>query len=401
MEVNRLYLRLCSGLLVLIFSVPAFAQRNLFSRDFTTPTELLATHDYPVFSDDYDFRDLETAIARQLKRFANQDLSGSITLGGHKYPLSKAPQSLNAFKQLIKDFQSCLAGSLKQKCYDDFNAAVKTKFNVFAPKLEPGDPRYGQKDNAFFTGYDTQPLSAKPKPQGEYRYPVYALPASKRDQMKTRGEIDFHGALKGKGLELFYTNDLYDLYQLHVEGGGYVTLDDNGKQKQFYVSYGGTNHQKWAFISRYMLDHGMITNPSIAAQRKYLDAHPEKAEEVYSSCPSFIYFEETSVPALGSDGVPVTDGRSIATDSSLYAFKGLLSYIDSRRPEETGNYNRDEEDKNKIPFIPFSRFFLDQDTGGAITGKARADIYFGKTQYALFAATYQSEVGRMYFLMLK
>jgi membrane-bound lytic murein transglycosylase A len=150
-----------------------------------------------------------------------------------------------------------------------------------------------------------------------------------------------------------------------------------------------------------MMAKGYISNPSSGAQRKFLRLHPEKAEEIYSQCPSYVYFKVSTEPPDGAQGLPVTPGRSIATDNKLYAFKGLIAYIDSKRPQDLGTYDLEQEDASLIPVQPFSRFFIDQDTGGAITGKGRADIYFGLDDYAQYAATYQQQTGNIYFLLLK
>ncbi|NJL25431.1 MAG: hypothetical protein HC902_09820 [Calothrix sp. SM1_5_4] len=146
---------------------------------------------------------------------------------------------------------------------------------------------------------------------------------------------------------------------------------------------------------------GYIANGSVPAQRKFLSEHPEKHQEIFSQCPSYVYLIATSSPPVGVDSIPLTNGRSIATDRNLYPFKGLLAFVESVRPEETGNYDLDEDDRARIPFRGFSRFFLDQDTGGAIRGKARADIYFGEDEYAFFAAMNLQDSGKLYYLILK
>lgn len=385
-----------------VFTLGAAAQDlQVEARNYTTPTRKMKPAEYPTFDDDYDFRDLEIAIGRQLRRFANKDLTGTIRLGGRRYPLAKAARSLQAFRQLIKSFEVCAQNQPKPICYDSFNASVRDQFNVFAPALTKSDPRYGEPEWAFFTAYNSHPIEAQPQPGGAYSHPVYKLPPSASDRDKTRGEIDFHQALVGKGLELFYAKDLFELYLMQVEGSGYVTLNENGTPREYYVAYAGTNDKKWNWISAYMMEKGYISNPSVPAQRKFLRLNPQLHEEIFSKCPSYVFFRMSSDPATGSDGVPVTDGRSIATDRKLYAFKGLLAFVQSRRPEEGGPYDMEDETGANVPYRSFSRFFLDQDTGGAIKGKARADLYFGKSQYALYASTYQQQKGKIFFLLLK
>jgi membrane-bound lytic murein transglycosylase A len=368
---------------------------------FTTPTKQLSLAQYPTFSDDLELDGFELAAKRQLDLYSQNGLSGTIELGGTKYPTTKARDSLQVFLQLVAQFKVCKKNHSAAYCFAKFNARVAKRFNVFAPDLQPGNPRYGQAEDSLFTGYATQPISAASKPDDMNTHAIYAYPKTADDQVQPRGEIDFHGALAGKGLELAYAPNLFDLYLLHIEGGGYVTMQENGNAVNFFLSYDGTNNQHFAWISKYMESKGYINNLSTGAQRKYLRLHPEKWEEIYSSCPSYVFFKVSTEPPQGVEGIPVTPGRSVATDNKLYNFKGLLTYIVSQRPQDLGTYDLEQEDASLIPFQAFSRFFLDQDTGGAITGKGRADIYFGLDQYAQYAATYQQQTGNIYFLLLK
>ncbi|MGZ3721455.1 MAG: MltA domain-containing protein, partial [Bdellovibrionales bacterium] len=379
----------------------SWAQDSDFLKtNYTTPTKKLSVAEFPMFSDDLGLQGFELAANRQLDRFQNKDLTGTIALGGVNYPLTKARSSLEVFLQLTGAFKACKKTTPAAQCLAALNDQVRQRFNVFAPDLKAGDPRYGQPENSLFTGYATQPIPAKSKPDDVFSHAIYALPHAK-DAAKTRGEIDFHGALAGKKLELGYAPNLFDLYLLHIEGGGYVTMKENGTTVNYFLSYDGTNNQHFTWISKYMMSKGYITNPSSGAQRKYLRLHPEKQEEIYTACPSYVFFKVSTQPPQGAEGIPVSPGRSVATDNKLYAFKGLLTYIESRRPQDLGSYDLEQEDPSLIPLQPFSRFFIDQDTGGAITGKGRADIYFGLENYAQYAATYQQQTGNIYFLLLK
>jgi membrane-bound lytic murein transglycosylase A len=386
--------------LVFLFGSHAHAQFEVDATNYTTPLKKMAPAEYPRFSDDLDLADLEIAIHRQLVRFQSKSLTGTINMGGHKYPLKLAKDSLDVFMQLVTNFKSCATIKPKNVCYDQLNAEIVARFDLFKPDLKAGDPRYGQPNDSFFTGYHTHPIDGRSQPVGEYKHAIYKNPGAPLNS-KTREEIDFRDGLKGKGLEIVYTKDLFDLYLLHVEGGGYVTETNNGVTNSYYISYDGQNGQKWNWISKYMMDRGYITNPSIAAQRKFLRLHPEKHEEIFKTCPSYVFYKVTAHPPTGCDMVSLVDGRAIATDSKLYAFKGLLAFVQTNRAVDLGTYDMEQEDATQIPYQPFARFFLDQDTGGAIVGKGRADIYFGKTPYAYYAASYQSQEGKLMYLMLK
>lgn len=371
------------------------------AENYSTPTKLLNSGNFPLFADDLDLQGFELAAARQLERFKIKDLSGEINLGGKNYPLIKARTSLEVFLQLAGAYKACKNSYSTNHCVNILNNEIRARYNVFIPDLKPGDPHYQEPFNSLFTGYASQPITGKSQKDAVNSHAVYAQPQVASDRIKTRDEIDFHDGLKGKGLELLYAPNLYDLYLLHIEGGGYITLDQGGTTTNFYLSYNGTNNQPFGWISKYMLSKGYIANLSSGAQRKFLRLHPEKQEEIFAQCPSYVFFKVTTTPPEGVEGIPVSPGRTVATDNKLYAFKGLLTFIESQRPRDTGTYDLEEEDVNKIPFDAFSRFVIDQDTGGAITGKGRADIYFGIDQYAQYAATYQAEQGNIYFLLLK
>ncbi len=380
---------------------PPTPQENVQKATFTTPTKLLAVKDYPVFADDKDFDGLKLAITRQLVRYAEKNLTGTIKMGTKVYPLTQMKKSLQTLDQMVDVFYQCKKNNTLTRCYADFNASLKTKFDVYIPHLVEGDPRFGEPEWAFFTGYHTMPIEGTLQPTGDYKHAVYGNPNDAKFNF-SRQEIDFGGKLAGKGLELVYTKNLFDIYLLHVQGSGRATIiNPDGSKSGFYLNYDGTNKQTWRWISKHMLDKGYIKNPSIPAQRKFLRENPHLQEEIFATCPSYVFTRATQDPPMGNDSAPVTDNRSIAQDSGLYKFKGLIAYVEATRPTETGNYDLELEDSSTVPFSKFSRFFLDQDTGGAIKGKGRADIYFGEDLYAQFSATNMKQTGKIYYMMAK
>ncbi|MCB0342184.1 MAG: MltA domain-containing protein [Pseudobdellovibrionaceae bacterium] len=374
-------------------------------RQYQTPTRRLHEHEYPQFIDDLDFELLDTVINRQLSRFAQKNLNGTIQLGEDVYPLKQVGHSLELLKRLAVATTTCLgetpSQSVRDYCYERFNDEIRREFNVYIPDLKPGDIRYGEEKPVFFTGYFTPTIPVKKRHDNHSPHAIYKRPLDAKYAAATRKQIDFEGLLKGRGLELGFGPDLFELYLLHVEGGGKLQFNDSEKQTDVYISFNGTNKKKWQFISKYMLEKGLINNPSIAAQRAFLRKNPHRAEEIYSTCPSYVFFKKTDHPPLGNDSVPLTDRRSIATDSELYRFKGLPTFIKTRRLSEDLQSLSSLETAKKLNYVDYSRFYLDQDTGGAIKGKARVDLYFGESYYAEEASSVQQERGDMYFLIMK
>src|SRR5690606_39167579 len=147
-----------------------------------------------------------------------------------------------------------------------------------------------------FTSYYSPDLHGSRVRTNRYSRPIYKKPVLPEDRNFTRVEIDYHGALAGKGNELFWVEEsFYDLYLLHVQGGGRINLfDEKGNREVKYLSYDGRNSRSFQMIHVYMIKKGYIPNGAISNQRGYLEAHPEKAEEIFGVCPSYVYFKESN-----------------------------------------------------------------------------------------------------------
>jgi membrane-bound lytic murein transglycosylase A len=144
-----------------------------------------------------------------------------------------------------------------------------------------------------------------------------------------------------------------------------------------------------------MLDRGYLNKAQMSMQgiRDYLSLNPDLVQEVLSYNPSYVFFRELERGPLGNIGVPLTPGRSLALDSGLFP-RGALCYIETQKPV------LDHEGKIK-EWVGFSRFMINQDTGGAIKGPGRADIFWGSGPYAETAAGHQQHYGRLYILIKK
>jgi membrane-bound lytic murein transglycosylase A len=369
---------------------------NLYADDFTTPTKIVK--ESISFEDDLDFDWLDIALNQQIYKFENSNLTGNIKLGKTNYPRIQLLSSLKLFKDLINEARACILNSPLEKpgCLADFNQEVTRNFNVYTPDILPTDPEASRPSPALFTAYYSPDFIGSRIRTEKYRYGIYALPSESELRSLTREAIDFDDALEGKGYTLFYVENLFDLYLMHIEGGGRVSVqNEKGVLEAHYLSYAGANGKPLKFVSNIMVEMGLLPpgKNSTTAQRNYLAQHPEKAREIFQKCPSYIFFKITDHPPLGVDNIPLTDNRSIATDRKLYPQKGLISYIVAKRPIQLND--------GTIKNIPFSRFFLDQDTGGAIKGKARADLYFGFGPEAEVSANNLTQFGNIYFLMEK
>ena len=207
-----------------------------------------------------------------------------------------------------------------------------------------------------------------------------------------RKEIENEGRLEGKTGVIAWLKDRIDLFFLQIQGSGKIHLDTGGT---IDVHYQATNGQPYRSIGKLLVDEGKIPREKISMQkiRDYLNHHPEEIETVLNYNPSYVFFKIEQNGPLGCLGVRLTPGRSIALDSRLYPAGGL-ALIETQKPLING-------DGTILKWKSFSRFVLNQDTGGAITGPGRADIFWGNGTNAEITAGHMQEFGSLYFLILK
>ena len=147
-------------------------------------------------------------------------------------------------------------------------------------------------------------------------------------------------------------------------------------------------------LYKYMFKKGMLKKgkSTIAIQRKYFVTHPQDQRAILNSCQSYIYFKITESEPLGVHDIPLTEQRSLASDYRRIKEYGIIHFIQGKKPViENGNVTK----------VDFSRFFINQDTGGAIKGNARSDLYFGYGDKAELAANHVYGLGKQYYIILK
>lgn len=362
------------------------------------PAVKLRAADSPMLTDDLELKGIELALERQKAAFKRSKLSGTLTIGGKTYKLSIIEKTLKSFEKEVKRVKKCFTRNSKANCWNSFNTRLRDKFDFYQPIVKQKDgrePALSPKAQNFahFTGYYSPTIKGSIKKTADFPFAIYTKPSSDRQRRYTRKQIIFEDKLEGKGLELFYIKDLFALYLLHLEGGGRVEVDTPSGPKMYYLSYQAHNSNKFTFISKYMVKKGMIDDYSIDSQRKYLAAHPESWKDVFSFCPGYIYFIVTKTEPLGLEDIPLTQRRSLAQDRSIYKRKGMLAFVRTQRPI------RDQAGKPQM--TNYSRFYLDQDTGSAIKGEARADLYWGYGAEAELSANTMNEKGEIYFLISK
>ncbi|WP_286196666.1 MltA domain-containing protein [Tropicibacter sp. R15_0] len=240
--------------------------------------------------------------------------------------------------------------------------------------------------DGLFTGYFEPELDGSPVRTERYRYPIYRMPkeAKKQRPWLTRREILTSGVMDNRGLEITWVDDPVELFFLQVQGSGRVKYPDGSFIR---VGYGGANGHKYRSIGQELVRRGTYQAHQVSAQviKNWVRRNPEAGRELLFHNNSYVFFREVSeVPAekgpLGAMNRSITSMRSIAVDP-LYTPLGAPVWI------EKGG--RD----------PLNRLMIAQDTGSAIKGAQRADIFIGTGDEAGQIAGRIKDPGRLVVLM--
>ena len=222
-----------------------------------------------------------------------------------------------------------------------------------------------------FTGYFEPELRGSRAPSRIFTVPIYRRPVDLTDQpYLTRAEIE-QGALKGKGLEIAYVQDPVALFEVQVQGSGRVHLAEGGTLS---LGFDGSNNRPYTAIGNTLIEMGVMQKDKVTwpAIRDWLKRNPVKGRDVMRKNERYIFFKDTkSAAATGSEGVPLIAQRSIAIDTT-YTPYGTPIWIETTRPV-TGKPNATET---------YRHLMVAQDSGTAIKGPARADVFFGNTPQA-------------------
>lgn len=236
-------------------------------------------------------------------------------------------------------------------------------------------------DDALFTGYYVPLLRASKYRSGAYQYPIYALPYRDEDRSLTRKQID-DGALEGKAEVLFYADDPVALFFMHVQGSGHAVLPGG---ERMTVSFAAKNTCPYSSIGKHMIDQGMLQKEEVTAQsiKAWLRENPEQRDDILQQNCSYIFFRlRESEDVIGAQGVPLRSFRSIAVDPSEVPY-GSPVWVETVMPNGKA----------------LKQLFIAQDTGSAITGADRADIFFGAGEKAGFVAGQMKQRGRWWALL--
>ncbi|MBF0628055.1 MAG: MltA domain-containing protein [Magnetococcales bacterium] len=224
-------------------------------------------------------------------------------------------------------------------------------------------PRYASREQI------DAPFFAPPAPEPSKSSPPQKSGKGAKKSKKAKAPKKVESALANQGLELVWVDNVIDAFFLHIQGSGRVQLD-NGQMMR--IGYHGTNGKPYQAIGRILIDEGKIPHQEMTMPRlrQWLMDNPKEVKRIFFANPSYVYFRVQSEDAVGNINVPLTKERSIATDHRLFP-KGAPGVLMTTLPEFAA------DGKTVAKWNPDVRFIVNQDTGGAIRGAGRVDMFFG------------------------
>lgn len=351
----------------------------------------------PQLQDDLAYESLAPAIDRSVHYLERLPQGKTFVLCGEEYSVGRLIESLLSFKRIIEQKPSPQA----------LTAILNKQFTLCQAAGRGSDHK------VLLTGYFEPLFKASRTRTTTYRYPLYVKPSDLVSTSGGKGKKKITGRMedgslvpyftrseieKGQllaGRELVYLADPVDVFILHIQGSGQVQFDDGSRHR---VQFAAKNGHEYRSIGKLLVDKGVMRREEVTLPKivNYLKKHPEEQEAILHYNDSFVFFrwgDESAVGPLGCLGEPLTPGRSVALDQDCFP-PGSLAFLTTRKPivNPTGEI---------IGWEPLSRFVVNQDSGSAITGPGRLDLFWGSGRYAEVAAGHMKHPGVLYFLVKK
>lgn len=289
---------------------------------------------------------------------------------------------------------------------------------LFETWFSPVQVFNGREERGLFTGYYEPELRGSRRPSARYRTPLHQRPSDLvevdlgqfRSQLRgerlvgrvvagrlvpfaSRREIVERGP--GSVAEaLVFVDDPVAAFFLQIQGSGRVKLDSG---ETIRAAYDGQNGHPYTAVGRILVERGEIRPESLSMQsiRAWLDSNPEKADALMNENASYVFFKtlpigDPSKGANGAQGVPLTPEASLAVDLRFHPL-GVPMWVEGRAP---GDLKTDQD-------VDLRRLFIAQDTGGAIRGPIRGDVYWGAGDRAESVAGRMAHRGKLFVLLPK
>jgi len=383
----------------LLLSFVLLAAMYIFSiRDVYHPLHRLQEKSIPYFSDDLNIPSFIASAKHQEAYLKKQDQRKKVLFGDDHY----------TYAFLLASVQALINKLEQHPDTTELNSFLHNNYTVY----QAGGRKGYKERKMLVTGYYEPVFEGSLIKKAPYLTPLYSRPDSlvikkdnkngkKRvgrfDQNKnfinywSRAEIENNNLLKAN--ELVYLKNPFDAYLLHVQGSGRIQLPDNSIRT---IRFAASNGLEYNSIGKLLVDEGIMSldEVNIPAIRTFLRRHPEQQQRILHHNPRYIFFNwgDTASPK-GSSGEELTPGRSIAIDSTSLP-GGSIGYLVSRKPVVASN-------GIITGWTPLNRFVFPQDSGSAIQGTGRVDVFWGTGIYAKAAANHMKEDGKLFFLVKK
>lgn len=258
--------------------------------------------------------------------------------------------------------------------------AARSFFEIFFRPVQTGEPP------ALFTAYYEPELRGSPIRTPRFAYPIYRKPPELASDgaWYSRAEIDTAGRLQGRGLELAWLEDPVEVYFLQIQGSGRIRMPDGHVIR---VGYAGKNNQPYRSIGQELIRRGELTPSEASAEtiQAWVRRNPAEGQQLLNHNPSFVFFRKIAdldpgEGPIGAMGRSITTMRSIAIDPAFVPL-GAPVWVEKEGAD------------------PMRRLMIAQDTGGAIKGPQRADLFFGTGPEAGRLAGQIKDGGRMVVLV--
>ena len=331
----------------------------------------------PSLLDDGDADSLRAAIARSLGWLDRQPPGRPMAFGSRQVTIGEYAAGLRRLLLLLANDPP--AEVLEERVLAEFDVLTSS----------------GRLDGAvLLTGYHEPIVEVSEQQRPDYPIPVLGLPADYAGGWRYPGSLsrpEIEAGRLGAIRPLAWARDPVDVFFMEVEGSGTLRFRDG---REMRVGPAATNGRPYRSIGRLLIDEGRLTEESVSmhAIRSWLQRNPSERARVLRHNQSVVFFRRLDGPPLGSLGVPLTPARSIATDARLFP-PGALAFVRTERPVRLTD--------GRVAWGPVSRFVLNQDTGGAIRGPGRVDVFWGRGSDAELAASEMKQLGDLYFLVPK
>jgi membrane-bound lytic murein transglycosylase A len=347
--------------------------------------------DLPGWKQD-DLAGFETALAASCARWEKAAADGEVSSLNGDDPLARSKDA-RLWARLCVEAQGLRGAALGR--------FIEANFEPYALSND-GAPE------GLFTGYYVPELRASRERTREFPAPLYARPPDLvevdlgrfRENLRgqriagkvengrltpfaDRAAID-QGALEGKGLEIAWLESEIDSFFLHIQGSARLVFPDGARK---IAGYAAQNGHIYRAIGRDLIARGVLTSETVSLQsiRAWLDANPREAAAIMQKNPSYVFFTLTArKDAIGAEGVALTPLRSLAIDDAFLPY-GVPVFLDAEDPRNSG--------------ARLQRLMMAQDTGGAILGAVRGDVFWGYGDEAESAAGRMKSRGRYWLLV--